>query len=426
MSTSDKDRTPERPVEQLLRAALAARAAQVTPRGLRPAEPPRRRPRHLRPVLTVALPLALAAALTGWLSLRTDRPVDRPAPAPAAGVSASPEPSPAPSAPAEPSAGTVDQGAAPPTGRHRVFHGVGFTLPAGWTVPDQDPADGLCLLSPGSPTQQPGDCLPYGVRLVSAGGGRDGTAWPTEYGLDAEDGWKGLGRCPVWGHPGELTGAAGPQRAADRKVVTLGGRVARQVTWHVDCGNGSAFDATVWGFHAEQVYLVAAGLADDYRDALTELAQSLDIGALTPGAGRPHPNDVKVDVSLPQVLDTRRQPGFQQPFTITYTDFGAVPYTVQPELRLTADPGLYHGAAADLVAERLDGERWTKLPGLAADASGSGAAAAFTLAPGESRTVRYRLTFAGEDDSGPLSVTGAAVAAGPGDVGTQSFDVLLP
>ncbi|WP_405743524.1 hypothetical protein OG422_16530 [Streptomyces sp. NBC_01525] len=73
MSTGDHHRTarpssdgPERPVEDRLRAALAARAATVEPRDLRPAAPPRaaRRTSWLRgaPWRRFALPLAAAAA----------------------------------------------------------------------------------------------------------------------------------------------------------------------------------------------------------------------------------------------------------------------------------------------------------------------------------------------------------------------------
>ncbi|WP_399087857.1 hypothetical protein ACGH2B_12035 [Streptomyces sp. BBFR2] len=95
MSTGDHHRTapspggPERPVEARLRAALAARAATVEPRDLRPAEPPRaaRRTSWLRgaPWRRFALPLAAAAAAAavalGYAALSPGTTPPRPTPA---------------------------------------------------------------------------------------------------------------------------------------------------------------------------------------------------------------------------------------------------------------------------------------------------------------------------------------------------------
>ncbi|MFJ6793299.1 hypothetical protein [Streptomyces sp. NPDC091268] len=135
----EHERRAERPVERRLREALDARAAGVTVRGLRPAEPPGPHVRglRLRPALArlrgLALPLAAlgaaAAALVGYLVLAPDTsPAPRPVPpasppeftTPASRTSAPPTPAPAPStapsaAPSRssPSVSTPSRSAAP-------------------------------------------------------------------------------------------------------------------------------------------------------------------------------------------------------------------------------------------------------------------------------------------------------------------------
>ncbi|GAA3162096.1 MULTISPECIES: hypothetical protein [Streptomyces] len=94
MSTGDDHRTarpspggPQRPVEERLRAALAARAATVEPRDLRPAAVPRAagRTSWLRgaPWRRFALPLAAAAAAAaiGYAVFAPDPTPPRPMPA---------------------------------------------------------------------------------------------------------------------------------------------------------------------------------------------------------------------------------------------------------------------------------------------------------------------------------------------------------
>ncbi|MEU3778841.1 hypothetical protein AB0F11_37690, partial [Streptomyces sp. NPDC032472] len=82
------ERPGERPVEARLRRALDARAASVTVRDLRPAEPPGLRPHH-RPAGAVlrwrrfalpaaALAAAAAAAVAGYALLAPDPGLPRP------------------------------------------------------------------------------------------------------------------------------------------------------------------------------------------------------------------------------------------------------------------------------------------------------------------------------------------------------------
>lgn len=94
-------RDGERPVEQRLRQALDARAAGVTVRALRPADPPgphlRRLPVTVTWLRTAGLGAVAAAALVGYLVLTPDPPPVRPAPPAAPPEITTPPPSPTPS-----------------------------------------------------------------------------------------------------------------------------------------------------------------------------------------------------------------------------------------------------------------------------------------------------------------------------------------
>ncbi|AJC57059.1 hypothetical protein [Streptomyces sp. 769] len=161
MSTRDPapwDTAPQRPVEDRLRRALAARADAVDAHDLRPAAPPgphlrrarlprpaflsRFRPRHL------VLPLAAAAgaaalALAAHLATAPERPPARPLPAsppspatPAPDTS-TPTPTPTPSVP-DPSPDTAPGATrtrpGTPSGRlpHRTAPPVPSAHPTGW------------------------------------------------------------------------------------------------------------------------------------------------------------------------------------------------------------------------------------------------------------------------------------------------------
>ncbi|MEV7520244.1 hypothetical protein [Streptomyces sp. NPDC091371] len=90
----------ERPVERRLRQALDARAAEVTVRALRPAEPPGPRvavPRLRRLTFALAGLGVAAAALAGYLVLAPDDAPVRPVPPAAPPELVSPTPPPAPS-----------------------------------------------------------------------------------------------------------------------------------------------------------------------------------------------------------------------------------------------------------------------------------------------------------------------------------------
>ncbi|MFJ8015490.1 hypothetical protein [Streptomyces sp. NPDC096339] len=90
----------ERPVERRLRQALDARAAEVTVRTLRPADPPGPHaagPRLRRLTFALAGLGVAAAALAGYLVLAPDEAPVRPVPPAAPPELGSPTPTPAPS-----------------------------------------------------------------------------------------------------------------------------------------------------------------------------------------------------------------------------------------------------------------------------------------------------------------------------------------
>ncbi len=127
------ERPLERPVERRLREALDARAAGITVRGLRPADPPGPQVRRF-PALRLrrlGLPLAGLAAAVGYLVLAPDsapvRPVPPaappeivpPTPSPSLTPSVSPRPStvPSPDPSASPSAAPTPTGSSLPASK---------------------------------------------------------------------------------------------------------------------------------------------------------------------------------------------------------------------------------------------------------------------------------------------------------------------
>ncbi|AOP50697.1 hypothetical protein [Streptomyces lydicus] len=134
---------PERPVEERLRRAFAARADSIGIRDLRPAAPPGPPPRRGLPALLsgpwlrrFGLPLAVAAAaaaaVLGRLAATPDDPAPRPVPPATSPSPLGPSPSPAPTGPAaRPSPRT------PPTHPGRATDPTGSRSPG--TVPGRTP-----------------------------------------------------------------------------------------------------------------------------------------------------------------------------------------------------------------------------------------------------------------------------------------------
>ncbi|MFF9480663.1 hypothetical protein [Streptomyces sp. NPDC014733] len=143
MSTGDDHRTarpspggPERPVEERLRAALAARAATVEPRDLRPAAVPRaaRRTSWLRgaPWRRFALPLAAAAAAAaiGYAVFAPGATPPRPMPA------TTPDPLPTPTHDSRPTPSPTAPGSQEPPGPTRTQRPDGRTVSPRGLPPD--------------------------------------------------------------------------------------------------------------------------------------------------------------------------------------------------------------------------------------------------------------------------------------------------
>jgi len=281
----------ETPTERLLREALSARASQITAHDLRPAAPPSRRLRRLRPVhaITTISVFGLAAALAfGVVGIDTNNVSKREDTPPAATLSASPSPSPStsesPSTTPTQTETTASEPSTPETTSY-TFHNVSFVLPAGWKVvePPNSQVTELCVQSPGVPAGYKGPCLPYGIELgvYSTDEEVNQATWPTEGDLDASGGWSHQPYCYSWDNPHQADGAGGVELQTTRSVkhaaVTVAGKVTTLSTWEVSCASGDTFTARMWGLRAEQVYIAANGLKSDYESGLQTMLNSLDV-----------------------------------------------------------------------------------------------------------------------------------------------------
>ncbi|MEU1503671.1 hypothetical protein [Kitasatospora sp. NPDC005748] len=467
----DGDGPDDTPMERLLREAMNARAMQITAHDLRPAAPPTRRLRRLKPVYLAAVPLfGLAAAMAfGVLGFRGDTVADRGGPGPAATVTASASPSPSAvptveptpadtptaagtetSAPAADPTGTgepaVPGGAATPRSTQSstappttaatpyTFRGVKFKVPAGWRVVPPDPAGtSLCVLSPGAPTgAQPGwtqeACEPYGV-LITAYNTADEAEhaiWPTAFDLDSSSGFSHQPSCPVWGHPyvptGPYTKIGEPAKSRD----IVAGRAISKTQWQVTCKPGEDFTAQMWGLKDDQVFITANGLKPDYQPGLVSILDTIDLsGRQAPSvAGQ---NDISVTV---EGLTTGQQlpnDGTPVEFVVTFKNTGRTSYAqVVPQLVAESYAGSKGAVTGTL--ERANGAGSWKALTIAPPAAGKPVFDdAGPLAPGNAFTIRYRMKLTAQDGAGVMPVTVSALVApeqGPPTViGTRTVPV---
>ncbi|MEV7776713.1 hypothetical protein [Kitasatospora sp. NPDC088351] len=433
----------ETPTERLLREAMNARTARITAHDLRPATPPNRRTRRLRPVYVTAVPLfGLAAALAfGVLGFRGDTVARQDeVPPPAATLTAGPSPSPSAEPTTEPSptatpvetpsatetvtgdvgteaplgapapSGTAST--APPAPSNYTFHGVKFKVPAGWRVVPPDPADRrLCVLSPGAPKSATArDCAPYGVQLAVFD--EEPQTWPAMSFLYSPDGWTSQPYCPVWGNPhvpteGEPMTSGNPVQTRD----IVAGRAARKSQWQVTCNAKESFTAQMWALPDDQVFLSAIGLKPEYQTALVSILDTLDVGGHPVPALRPNQNDVSIGFEGLGVGQQVPNDGSAVTFSVTYrntsrTGYSALVPVVAAESYAGASP------VVSGTLERQDGDTWTAMDLRSTDKPARDGNGAFTLAPGQSRTVKYRLKLTGQDGAGVMPVT-ARVAVVP-------------
>ncbi|WP_371480535.1 hypothetical protein [Kitasatospora sp. NBC_00315] len=428
----------ESPTERLLREALAARADRITVHDLRPAAPPSRRVRRLRPVYVAAVPLfGLAAALAfGVLGLRGDNVARHDQVPPAATLTSTPTPSATPSvspSATAPVAGVTESLAAPgssgstsPTAATPyTFRGVKFQLPAGWRVPVQDPnSTTLCVLSPGAPQTQSGSfegaCGPYGIVLAVYNTPEEvgGATWPTSGALDAPDGWAHQPYCSAWGNPHEI-GPSDTYRQVGSPVRTrdiVASRAVYKTQWQVSCNTRENYTVQMWGLKGDQVFVVASGLKPDYQAGLVSILDTLDLTGRQAPLLMPHTRDIEVTTEGLGVGQQVSNDGTAVTFSVTYRNTSQTSYPgVQPLLfaeQYAGSPGqVVVGTEGTL--ERQDGTTWTQTDtfgtGSGMDYATQGRDAVFPLAPGQSRTVKYRMKLTARDGAGVLPVTAQAV-----------------
>ncbi|MEV6208739.1 hypothetical protein [Kitasatospora sp. NPDC051914] len=420
---TDKPTPEETPVERLLREALDARASLVTAQSLRQDTPPSRRLRRLRPVLTLTVPLlGLAAAVAiGVVRIDGDQVAKRDDTPPAATLTATPSPSVSASAPPGPSATATGSAINPAAtaGTPYEFGNVGLEVPAGWRIAADDPLR-LCLLSPGAPASATyHDCQPYGVMIAAySTADLENVTWPSEAALDSPSGWSHQPFCPLWGNPHvpadttDYRCVGAPQRSTE----TINGRWASMTKWQVACG-GEQFTACMWGFHKEQVFVVANGLKADYEGGLTSILNSLDVSGRGDVLHKGRAGDIKVLLGEPS---STTENGIETvTFQVTRTNVGQTSYGhVEPvvtgqrdEQEFATPTGPVEERIPTGTLERKDGSSWTALPlraGTGMDYAGLGRSAAFSLAPGRSRTLTYRMKLTTKDQQGAIPVIGQA------------------
>ncbi|MEJ3743247.1 hypothetical protein WEI85_08170 [Actinomycetes bacterium KLBMP 9797] len=232
-------------LEARLRAALAARADQVTPDSLRPAEPPRRQVRRAR---RWAAPLAVAAAallvvmLAGLPRLLPDRDTD---PNPGAGQD-----------------------------RTAVLDGAVLRIPAGWIY--RPVAEGIGCVQPAGTPQPGGDCTPGGVEI------RVGTfvGWPGNS-IDSDDGWSLSHTCATATALAPRL-AVTSNRLVERASPPVGGREAAYREWRVTCESGTSFSVRLWWLPDVAVTIYTMALDSRHGSTVDQLVASLDVTGVRP------------------------------------------------------------------------------------------------------------------------------------------------
>ncbi|MFH8380175.1 hypothetical protein ACH4E7_04430 [Kitasatospora sp. NPDC018058] len=446
----DGDGLAESATERLLREAMSARASMITAYDLRPAAPPKTRVRRLRPVyLTTAPILALAASVAiGVFAFHGD-PVakqDVPPP-PAASITTFPSPTATPTATATPTStatptdtGTPTGGAATdvpladvtpastptaagtPTGPATSYtlRGVRFKVPAGWKVASSKAVDNqVCVLSPGAPTgpQQnwsPDSCAPYGVWVVvyNTPGEVTGGAWPTVSDMDSPSGWSHQGSCPIWGNPHTPASGEETSTGPNKSTTTMAGRSGVKSQWQGSCGK-DAFTAQMWSLPKDQVFVVAAGLKDDYQSGLASIVGSIDAsGHQAMADNTPDANRSEIAVTFDGLADGQQLTAGSSvvTFSVTFRNTGQNTYS-QLQALVTTDvypgsPTAGPGAQEPSKLERQDNGAWKQVamsPGAGMDYAVADPAL-FSFAPGQSRTVTYRMTLGAGNGPGNMPV----------------------
>ncbi|WP_431679528.1 hypothetical protein [Kitasatospora sp. KL5] len=158
--------------------------------------------------------------------------------------------------------------------------------------------------------------------------------------------------------------------------------------WQVDC-EGQQFTARMWGFHKEQVFVVADGLKSDYEGGLTSILNSLDVSGRGDVLHKGKAGDIKVLLGEPS---STTENGIETvTFQVTWTNVSQTSYShVEPVVVGKRDEKEFDTQAGPVeeriptgTLERKDGSTWTALPlraGTGTDYAGLGRSAAFSLA----------------------------------------------
>jgi hypothetical protein len=185
----------------------------------------------------------------------------------------------------------------------------------------------------------------------------------------------------------------------------------------------------MWGLRTEQVFVAADGLKPEYQADLVSILDTLDLSGRPAPLLEPHRNDVDITVDGLGVGQQVSNDGTAVSFSVTYRNTSQSAYpAVQAVLYAEGYAGV-SGAPpiTEGTLERKDGAVWTPLTLGAGAAPLPGTDLVFRLAPGQSRTVEYRMKLTARDGAGVLPVTAQAQlpSDGQGDrvLGERSIPV---
>lgn len=248
-------------VEQQLRAALAARAAQVTADSLRVTEP--MSAQHSR---TAGVPGITNRRRRLWtLALRLSAPVGSVAAVLTAVLLAL-------WLPAAPDGTPGDASTTAPRASVSALDGVVITPPADWVYLPM--VEGIGCVQPAGTGLTGDTCTPTGIEI------RVGTfvGWP-QNSLDRADGWSL--------NPEDCTGSGTPDPGArvtanqltNQQTRTVDGHTASYRTWKVSCGTASTFTVRLWWVPDASLALYTKGMDSRYDAAVDQLVGNLRLPA---------------------------------------------------------------------------------------------------------------------------------------------------
>ncbi|OPC81889.1 hypothetical protein B4N89_13940 [Embleya scabrispora] len=308
-------------VEDLLRAAMAARADTVTAHRLRPPAPPHADGTAHSRWKTIGLPLSavlLAAAAVGGVSLvgapTTNRstPLQSRVPTPLTTESGTPSPGMTSAPPTHvaatevleangtPESSTAESENTPPDNRPTTrppsskpastapgsstrprsddVSAVKFRSRPSWRVVRED-ARHECVLADPAYT---GDCLGHGAWVSVKPVPDVSGSWPSEGAVDKDDGGPTRPSCLRNGVL--VTPPANKEptmRLTTKSTVTVAGHPAKYRSWTVTCADAGSYDIRLWWLVDQGVYIHTIGLPAG-SDIADRVVASLDLSGYKP------------------------------------------------------------------------------------------------------------------------------------------------